>query len=165
MKNLILLLILAPTFIYAFSPSPRFPEDDFKYSCHAELSEQVKGDYVTAFMDFSFDKASMFEKNYLEKTFSQADWTLTEYHQENGKSLPKNADGFLTIDFGYTTNPKSEDRIFLFGSIHSGKKAYAKSKTSASYSKNEDLKLNVNVQTPDDSTSVTLNVDCVRILK
>jgi len=156
-------LFLTPFFTYAEQPAPRFPKGEFKYSCHSELSEQVAGEYVTAFMDFSFDRAAMLDRLYFEKSFSESDWKLSGYFQKKGKSLPKNSSGFMSFSFGYESNAKAEDRIFVFGNINSAKKAYASSKSSASFSGREHLVLNVQVTTQADQTTVTLNTTCDRL--
>lgn len=161
--EILLALFLTSFSTYADQPVPRFPKDDFKYSCHSELSEQVAGEYVTAFMDFSFDRTAMLDRLYFEKSFSESDWTLSDYFQKKGKSLPKNSSGYMSFSFGYESNAKAEDSIFVFGNINSAKIAFASSKVSASFSRKEQLVLNLQVTTRADKTTVTLNTTCDRL--
>lgn len=160
---IIIFTLLSPLVGYADQPVARFPEENFEYSCQAELSEQVKDSYVTAFMNFSFDRAMMLDELYFKKPFSESDWTLSDYSKKKGKTLPKNSNGYMSFSFGYESNTKAEDRIFVHGSIDSAKAAYASSRSSASFSKKEQIVLNVSVRTLANDTTVTLNTTCERL--
>jgi len=162
-KIFIMVIFLISNASDASQIAPRFPKEDFKYSCHAELTEQIKADYVVAFTDFAFDRDAMSNRESFSKEFSKSDWILTPYFQKQGSSLPKNTNGSVSFNFGVETNPKAEDRIFTIGHIWSGKLAYARSEGSASFSGRGELGVMIQVRTPSDDTSVAIRVTCERV--
>ena len=163
MKTLLISLAFLPVFSFAWSPSPRIPTEDYKYDCQAKVHEQIGGEYVTAFMNFSVEKNDSKSIHGYYREFTSADLTLDDYSKSKGKEVPKETWGSVSLNFGYTTNPDTEDKVVVSGRAGRAAVGYADSTAYASFSRKETVHHSASMYTKANDTIIGLSVTCKRV--